>query len=237
MGAPDVLIASIELDTSIQCRAAIDTGIVNEYAERMQAGDVFPPIDLYGTAAQNWIGDGWHRVLAARQVGAQTISAVLHPGGRAEALRHALHANADHGHRRTKADKRRAVEIALREFPTVTQGEIAEMCECSRQWVNTVAGQVVNSLQPEREAASHRETVTGRDGKQYQATKPKAEPPQPKEEPRQEEERRPQPKLGPPCVGMQFARIAVMNLEEIRRDDLEREQAFQAVERWLREHA
>lgn len=229
MGAPDTLISSIELDTSIQCRAAIDTGIVNEYAERMQAGDVFPPIDLYGSATQSWIGDGWHRVLAARQVGAQAIAAALHPGGRAEALRHALHANADHGHRRTNADKRRAVEIALREFGGLSSRQIAEMCGVDHKTVETI--------RPTEVGKFPNSTRIGRDGKQYQATKPKAEPPQPREEPRQEEERRPQPKMGPPCVGMQFARIAVMNLEEIRRDDLEREQAFQAVERWLREHA
>jgi hypothetical protein len=43
----------------------------------------------------------------------------------------------------------------------------------------------------------------------------------------------PPPKLGAPSNGMQFARIAIMKLEEIRDDDLERDQAFTHVRRWL----
>jgi hypothetical protein len=60
-------LTSIELDTSIQCRAAIDTGVVNDYAEAMTSGDKFPPVVLFGTKEKCWIGDGWHRVMAARQ--------------------------------------------------------------------------------------------------------------------------------------------------------------------------
>jgi hypothetical protein len=41
------------------------------------------------------------------------------------------------------------------------------------------------------------------------------------------------PKLGPPRNGMQFARIAIMKLEEIRDEDLEREEAFDHVQAWL----
>ena len=44
-------------------------------------------------------------------------------------------------------------------------------------------------------------------------------------------------KLLPPCIGMQFARIAVMKLCEIREDDLERTQAFNYVKGWIEEHA
>ncbi len=40
-------------------------------------------------------------------------------------------------------------------------------------------------------------------------------------------------KLGPPRNGMQFARIAIMKLSEIRDDDLEREEAFDHVQTWL----
>jgi ParB-like chromosome segregation protein Spo0J len=41
------------------------------------------------------------------------------------------------------------------------------------------------------------------------------------------------PTLGPPCDGMQFARMAIMDLEQIRDDDVERNQAFTTVMRWL----
>jgi hypothetical protein len=44
------------------------------------------------------------------------------------------------------------------------------------------------------------------------------------------------PVVGPHCIGMQYARIAIINLEQIDRDDSEREQAFEAVRTWLNEH-
>ena len=50
-------------------------------------------------------------------------------------------------------------------------------------------------------------------------------------------EKRDLPTLGPPRNGMQFARLALMDLEQIREDDLERVQAFQVVRRWLDERA
>lgn len=40
-------------------------------------------------------------------------------------------------------------------------------------------------------------------------------------------------KLGPPRNGLQFARIAIMKLEEIRDEDLERKHAFTMVRSWL----
>ena len=41
-------------------------------------------------------------------------------------------------------------------------------------------------------------------------------------------------KIGPPSVGMQFARMAIMDLEKIEKDDLERDQAFNFVSRWIK---
>lgn len=39
--------------------------------------------------------------------------------------------------------------------------------------------------------------------------------------------------MGPPSNGMQFARIAIMNLEKITEDDLEKEQALYHVKQWI----
>ncbi len=119
-------------------------------------------------------GDGWHRVMAAEQIDALDIPAELRAGGRVDALKHALGANAVHGQRRSPADKRRCVELALNEFPNMTQGQIADLVGCSREWVNRVSPKDVNSSQPAR-------TVTGTDGKQYPAHKPRR-PSTPEEE-------------------------------------------------------
>jgi hypothetical protein len=159
----------IELDTSIQCRATIDTAVVNDYADRMTAGDTFPPIDVYGEKRRCWIGDGWHRVLAARQIGDEDIHASLHTGGRADALKHALGANALHGHRRSNADKRRCVEIAMREFPKLSDVAIGKLCG--------VADTTVATHRPAaRVGNTEPETRTGQDGKQYPARRKTSTP-------------------------------------------------------------
>ena len=222
--------AAIEMDSSIQCRANIDTTTVSEYSARMQENDQFPPIDVFGTEKKCWIGDGWHRVLAALQFGFVDIPAIIHQGGRDEALRHALGANALHGRRRTNADKRRAVEIALKEWPNKTTAELAELCAVSRP--------MVEALRPvDAESASTRERRDGReipahnDRPQDQPTDPR--PPMEGEMPIATDPPIGLPTLGPPQIGMQFARLAIMQLEQIKDDDLERNQAFDTVRRWL----
>ncbi len=44
------------------------------------------------------------------------------------------------------------------------------------------------------------------------------------------------PVLGPPRVGMQYARMAILDLEQIRADDAERAQAFNHLSRWQLQH-
>jgi hypothetical protein len=162
-----VNITAIELDASIQCRAVIDTGTVAEYAERMEAGDAFPPVVLFGTVKRCWIGDGWHRVMAARQLGLKEIESDLREGDRRDALKYALGANAANGLRRTNADKRRCVEIALAEFGNLSSRAIAGLCGVSDPFVL--------KIKPTEVLTVSTSTVTGTDGKQYPAARKPAE--------------------------------------------------------------
>ena len=226
-----VKLQNIELDASIQCRASIKTESVNEYAERMTEGDEFPPVELFGTAAACWIGDGWHRVLAARQIGAVDIEATMHDGGRGEALKYALSANAANGLRRTNLDKRRCVEIALKEWPQLSSRAVAELCGVGHEMVDAARPQVAETANSKR---------TGTDGKQYPAARQRREP-SASETPKQEE-REPAwgpvvtRKIGPPCAGMMLAQVAVRKLEEIADNDEERAQALAYVKGWIEDH-
>ena len=223
-----ILLASIELDVSIQCRADIDIATVDEYAMSMEDGAIFPPVDLFGTEKKCWIGDGWHRVMAAIAIGLAEIDATLHQGDRLDALKCALAANAIHGRRRTNADKRRSVEVALREFPQKTDLEISEMCGVSDTFVGY--------MRPTSPTVGH-ETRIRRNGTEY--TVHPAKPGSyfgeditvmaPEEKPLL------LPKPGPPRNGMQFARMAILDLEQIRGNDLEREAAFDHVVAWIGE--
>lgn len=246
-----VKLSAIEFDVSIQCRATIDTGVVNDYSERMVAGDDFPPVELFGTKEKCWIGDGWHRTLAARSIERESIAANLHPGGRAEALKHALGANASNGLHRSNADKRRCVEIALREFPKLSSRAVAKMCGVSNHMVDDTRPAVQLGDSPSS-------TRTSLDGKERPATRrvvPEPQEPGNDEPVIERESAAPvavstrvdipslavevapvKRVLGPPRDGMGFARIAIMNLEQIRPDDAERDEAFESVLAWISEH-
>ena len=220
-----VKLESIEMDTTIQCRAEIDQALVNEYAERMTEGDEFPPVILFGTNGKYWIGDGWHRITAAGSVGFVDIDAEIHSGGRVEALKFALAANAIHGRKRTNADKRRCVEIALREFGNLSDNALAQMCGVHNE---TVAArrpkQVTDSVTSDKR--------TGLDGRQHPARRNGGKENMGKET----ETKQPKRVLGPPCDGMQFARMAIMDLEQIREDDVQREEAYNTVKGWIETH-
>jgi len=66
------------------------TGVVDQYAERMQEGDRFPPIVAFldGEGAYH-VADGFHRIAAARKIGATDIEAIVIVGTKSDALWHA----------------------------------------------------------------------------------------------------------------------------------------------------
>lgn len=164
-----VPLSAIQPDSITQVRVAIDNSLVAEYAEKMAQGIKLPPIDLFLVGESHLIGDGWHRFLAAQKNGDVTIHANVHEGGRTEAIKFALGANASHGARRTNADKRRAVEIALREFSEMSDRAIAEMCGVSPTTVSSARPRTVSKLDTAEKPA----TRIGRDGVRQPATKPK----------------------------------------------------------------
>ena len=238
---------NIELDTSIQCRAAIDMITVAHYAERMQEGDKFEPVILYGTKQQAWIGDGWHRIMAAQQIGAVDIDAVVTAGGRIDALRCALGANGRHGLRRSNADKRRAVELAIAEFADMSDGKLAEICAVDPK---TIAG-----ARPVNSGNSRVETRTGKDGKK-RAVKPKVPPPA---EPHETTATTPSPPVAPakptapmpvdpqrtqdvpPGLDEFTARervdMAIGCLEQIAADDPDRIEQLERLADWIDAHS
>ena len=105
--------------------------------------------------------------LAAEQIDALDIPAELRKGGRVDALKYALGANAIHGQRRSNADKRRCVEIAVKEFSGLSSRAIAELCAVSDFMVNQQRG----ALQESSNA-----TRTTSDGRQYPATRRASRP-------------------------------------------------------------
>ena len=128
----------ITIDPAIQARAAMNLGVVAEYAAAMENGDVFPPIIAFREGCTYLLADGFHRVEAARQAELETIEADIRDGGYREAFLYAVGANATHGLRRTNADKRRAVIRLLEDdqWSRWSDREIARRCAVSNEFVS-----------------------------------------------------------------------------------------------------
>jgi len=72
------------------------------------------------------------------------------PGSRKDAAWAACAANQTHGLRRTNADKRKAVTLALKLHPEMSDQAIADHCGVSRNMAFGVRRQHVNGLQVEK---------------------------------------------------------------------------------------
>jgi len=158
----DIPLEQINIFGGTQTRLKTNDDAVESYAEEMVRGTVFPPIIVFFDGSTYWLADGFHRFLATKRNEGSAISAEVFPGGRTEALRHALGANATNGVYRTNGDKRHAVEIALEEWPELANPVIAGICKVSAELVRscrhqlTQAGRIPEVI-----------TVTGRNGRNY----------------------------------------------------------------------
>lgn len=139
-----VPLEKIRLDGATQMRAGIDEGAIVEYSEAIKAGVKLPLPILYYDGDSYFVGDGHHRLNAYATAGQTQISAEVRSGTQRDAILYAAGANAQHGLRRTNADKRRAVETLLRdeEWGKWPQGRIAEACGVSREYVSRVSKEV-----------------------------------------------------------------------------------------------
>ena len=106
-------IAAIIADPECQLRAACSSATVQEYSEALTAGATFPPIIVFSDGDTYWLGDGFHRFEAHKSAGMTEIDAEIRDGGQRDAKLFAAGSNADHGLRRTQADKRSAILALL----------------------------------------------------------------------------------------------------------------------------
>lgn len=129
----------IRTDGGTQARAQLDPATVDEYRDAYAAGAHLPPIVLFYDGATHWLADGFHR-LAARDPATYphvATPADVRQGTRRDAVLYAASANADHGLRRTTADKERAVLVLLQdeEWGQWSDREIARRCKVSHPFV------------------------------------------------------------------------------------------------------
>lgn len=142
----ELSIDAIELADSAQPRQFVDMDTVADYAEALRAGDVFPPVVVFG----KFLGDGFHRYFAHQSSSLKKIRADVREGGRREAILYSCGANAKHGLRRSNADKRRAVLKLLEdpEWQGWSDRRIARVAAVSHTFVRDLRRDLsVNGLQ------------------------------------------------------------------------------------------
>lgn len=130
----------IRLDGGTQPRSSIDLDLVQAYAIDMAKGDPLPPVALFYDGQDYWLADGFHRYHAAKLNDRTAITSLVRQGTQRDAILYSAGANADHGWRRTKEDKRRAVQRLLDdpEWASWSDREIARHCRVDHK---TVAAQ------------------------------------------------------------------------------------------------
>lgn len=145
----------VKIDADLNPRAqGLNESHVADLAEAIERGDELPPLVVYRSAGgTQWLSEGFHRAEAYRRKGVDRVPCVVRKGERADALANACGSNSGHGLKRTNADKRRAVELLLKEFPNWSNPRVAEAAAVSVEFVR--------KMRPAEEGET-RETSDGR---------------------------------------------------------------------------
>jgi len=130
-------IQAITWDLQCQPRAFLDRDVIDQYAEEMSEGAIFPPVVVFHEGDDHWLADGFHRVAAAKQAGLDAVNCEVREGTIRDAMLYGVGANATHGLQRTNEDKRQAVKTLIDdpEWSQWSDREIARRCAVSHTFV------------------------------------------------------------------------------------------------------
>lgn len=234
-------LTDIRIDGGTQPRTEIDYELVHEYSESIES---LPPVIVFTDGATNWLADGFHRFHAHRKLELPTIEAEVKQGSLRDAILYSVGANAQHGKRRTNADKRKAVMTMLNdeEWCKWSDREIARRCAVDHVTVIKYRKEISGeNHQMERKVERNGKVYTQNTaniGKHYQAPDvneklviedemlPMGNKPEPK--PVEENVR--------VSYAMDYARTAIVQLQCISKKDKLRKDAFLFVKNWIDEN-
>jgi len=118
-------IQAITRDVQCQPRVYLTPNVINEYAEEMSGGAIFPPVIVF------------HRLAAAERAGVDGVNCEIREGTFRDAMLYSVGTNATHGLRRTIQDKHRAVETLIDdpEWSQWSDREIGRRCNVDHEMV------------------------------------------------------------------------------------------------------
>lgn len=179
-----IKLETIIIDAGTDVRNEINEDTVNEYGQHAREKAKLPPLIVFDSPDGLLLADGFHRYFGFERQGIKEYECEIRKGSRADAIKFALGCNTTHGLRRTNADKRNAVVIALKEFPSLSNRSIREMCNVSLDLVGDVRRDIeaAEDNKPKVESGSGDENepqqtppprkIQGKDGKTYSSKIP-----------------------------------------------------------------
>jgi hypothetical protein len=150
-------------DGGAQIRVEMRPETINDYANDLLDGAIFPPIVVFYDGSDYWLADGFHRVEAGRKISRETIVPEIREGSSRDAVLHGIGSNAAHGLRRTQADKRRAVERLLKdpEWARWSDRKIGEVAKVDHKTVGTIRRELAGEFPTTTAKVSRGEFPTG----------------------------------------------------------------------------
>lgn len=157
-----LIMDDIITDAGTQMRVKLSNEAVESYMEAET-----PPVKVFCDGDRYYLADGFHRFEAKLRLESDTIDCDVEEGTLRDAILYAVQSNADHGVRRSNADKRKAVTSLLKdsEWSQWSDREIARQCQVHHSFVAKIrkssGGYIATS-----------EKRKAPDGKSYPATHP-----------------------------------------------------------------
>jgi hypothetical protein len=143
-----IAIELIRTDGGTQIRTETNITQAQSYLDDMAAGDVFPPIVVFFDGVDYWLADGFHRLIAAEELGLTEFSADVREGTRRDAILYAVGANAAHGLKRTNKCKRNAVMTLLKdpEWSAWSDNKISDLCAVTQPFVSKLRASLITVI-------------------------------------------------------------------------------------------
>jgi hypothetical protein len=135
---------TIRIDCNTQSRESISPDVVDQYAEDMQGGNIFPSVIVYYDGTFYYLVDGHHRYHAAMKIGAPSLECTVVDGTLREAVLFSMTVNSKHGLPRSRADKRYCILRMLDdiEYGEYSDNHIAKLCHVGNMLVAAIRAEL-----------------------------------------------------------------------------------------------
>lgn len=160
MHIEEVPIRSLQFHDDIVARdQVVNPAAVDDYAKAYERGEELPPPRAYQIGASRYITRGRHRVAAALKAKVKKIKVEIVEGTLDEAKWDAAAGNTDQkGLRRTLADRRQAVRLAIQAFPDRCDSVVARHVEVD----DTTVKKIREKMEEEGKIEVKEERIDGR---------------------------------------------------------------------------